>query len=366
MDTIDTFRILVYTSLCIITLVPGCNLLYRAVRTRWHVFAYMGMVLLFFALTSMISYLVDVPPWIRALVALDYPVFLTLFVRRVYTRTVRTQRHSTIVLVAIICLKVIHGLNILLFDVAAPAREPVPEALLAPFIVHVVVTATMAAIAFAWFAVNANRAYHESLVAQAPRWVVKRNGFVRLSASIYVAVPMIWFLFPVDEAGFSSPIYFVGSVFALVVVSAFVILTFLGWITPEWFKRVLDKDYAGPDDLIARMDLSQGSVGQETELAKQPLTSGEILGIVDYIGQHIASITKRTPASMKGMLLLAIKMQLHDEALYHATFSEIATVVKGTFKDLLSRASIENPEEAVSKVLAFLARNKANLMMFVA
>jgi hypothetical protein len=59
-------------------------------------------------------------------------------------------------------------------------------------------------------------------------------------------------------------------------------------------------------------------------------------------------------------------MQLQYDAHYHAKFSEIAAVVKGMFKDLLSRACIENPEGAVIKVLAFLARIKANLMMFVA
>ncbi len=364
MDAPDTYRVLLFAILAIISAIPACYLLYRAVRTRWHVLVYMSLTLFFFAATTFFSYVVKVPDAVRAFVSLDYPVFLVWFVRHVYTRTPSSRRQSTIVFIAILSLKAVHAIGVILFGVSIPAREPVSDALLVPFCLHAATSISMVSLSFAWYAVNSYKAYHESMLRRAPRWVIKRNRFVMLSAVMYVFVPLTWLLFPIDDAGFSSPLYFIPSTVALIAVILFIILTFLGWVAPEWFKRILDKDYMRQTELANRMDVHE----QDDEgiwQAAQAYTSSEIIGIVDYIGQNVATVTKRSPAAMKGLLLLAINTQLHDEAVYHASFSEIERVVKGSFKDLLTQSGVEDPEAITSKVLDFLAKNKANLMMIV-
>ncbi len=348
-----------------ITAVPAGYLLYRAVRTRWHVLVYMSITLFCFAGTALVSYVFNVPNIIKAIISLDYPLFLTWFVRLVYTRTAVSRRHSTIVFIAVIGLKIVHATDLILFGVVAPAREPVSDVFLPPYFFHIIVSTSMLILSSSWYAYNSHKAYHEALLRHAPGWVIKRNKFVMSSAMVYILAPVFWLLLPFNEAGFSSPLYAITSTASLIVVAIFVVLTFLGWVTPEWLKRVLDKNYVRPAELATRMEMQQQGEGG-IEQADQAFTSNEIIGIVDYIGQNVADVTKRSPGAMKGMLLLAIKTQLHDDALHHATFSEIEAVVKGTFKILLARGGIGDPEAIVAKVLDFLANNKANLMMIVA
>ncbi|MBN2151883.1 MAG: hypothetical protein JW839_10580 [Candidatus Lokiarchaeota archaeon] len=363
-DASETFRVLLFSTLAAIAAIPATYLAYRAIRTRWHVLVHMGLALYFFAVTMIASYVIDTPDAIRALISLDYPLFLTWFVRQVYTRTPTSRRQSTVVFSAVMGLKVLHGANVLLFGVSFPARNPVPGPALPAFVLHAIVCASMMALSFAWYAINGYKAYHEALLRQAPKWVINRNKFVVYSAISYIFVPISWFLFPYDEAGFSSPLYSIPSAVALLLAIAFVTLTFLGWVAPEWFKRALDKDYARPTELTSRMDGKKEN-GQVTMQTAQHFTSSEIIGIVDYIGQYVADVTKQSPGAMKGLLLLALETQLHVDAVFHASFNEIESVVKGSFKSLLVQSAVEDPEAIVSKIVDFLANNKANLLMYV-
>jgi hypothetical protein len=364
-DNPETARVLLFSILAVITAIPAGYLFYRAVRTRWHVLIYLSLFLFFFAGTTIVAYVILVPDVIRAFIALDYPVFLAWFVRKAYTRAPSARRRATIFFITIISLKIIHAINIIINGVYAPARIPVSEALLVPYFLQTVVSISMVALSFAWYAVNGYKAYHESLLSHAPAWLIKRNKFVMFSAILYIFAPLSWLLFPFDEAGFSSPLYIIPSIAVLVIVSLFIVLTILGWISPEWFKRLLDKNYAKPAELITAMDVEQQD-GQGIERVTEALNSSEIISIIDYIGQHVANLTKRSPSAMKGLLLLAIKTQLHDEALYHARYGEIESVVKTTFKELLARSGVEDPQAIIAKVLDFLVKNKANLMMFIA
>ncbi|NMC07200.1 MAG: hypothetical protein GYA24_18430 [Candidatus Lokiarchaeota archaeon] len=376
MDGITNLVIIAFFGQVVASAIAGAFLLFRAVKTRYYYLAFMGIGLLLQA-TSILS-----PGNIgRALLNFNYPVALVFFVKEAYFKGKPRATAANVIISVVLALKALQVIETIVLDMTIPATAPVPEDKLGAYYFHVVVAFALLGIAFSWYFAQARKTLGESRRNKLPLWAIKRNQFITWSAGIFAATPALWFLFPTTPGMFESPWYYIVGSAGLTLTVLFSVLIMLAWVTPESIKRLMDPKQLSTKEILARFDLVPGmassmkplgtpgaSTNSDTDTARtvsRRFNSPEIIRIVDYIGQYVASITGRPAAALKGLLLISIEKELGEQSVHNLTFSELRAVINNTFKAQLSQFLVSDVENTFGKINTFLGDNQANFMALI-
>nr|MDO8110148.1 hypothetical protein [Candidatus Sigynarchaeota archaeon] len=357
MSIFDVIAWILYPLFIIFQVSSGIYLLARAIKTRIYAVLFLTISSIFYVLDVIVTDLrVPAPTFVRYLIMMNYPLCYVLFTK--YTFYKDRKSHFTAVLSISIALRVVHFIELNIFNETVPATSPVSLEKLGAYFFHLMILTCMHSLAMGYF-INASRIANKNAKGlNFEPWIAKRNMWIGISGGIYAILPAMWYLIPIDGNGYVSPQGVAVGVTVLSIFLAQSSINLLCWVMPPFFKSFLNKGFVAPQG-----ETPKGLPTDITPLMQKILTTREMMGIVDYLGRGLASKIQKTPSAAKGLLLMVF--QEHQEKLgtYALVFSELKNVIATTLKSYLVRMGIKDADAITSEMQDELAKNQAMLVM---
>ena len=199
---------------------------------------------------------------------------------------------------------------------------------------------------FIWLATASRSAYKEFKNEDIEPWIKTRyklTAIVSLLLSLYNINPFFlpWNVSSGDPDNLLSFIIFgIMSFVALIISIGFL----LAWITPNWYKRYLNRGYEPLED--------------------KRYTEEEIIEIIKYLGDYLAEKTNLSAPATRGALKLAIKDEIGPfKPLNQLSYGDLKKIINNSLKKRLTDLNSQNIENIIKEILKQLIRGQSLIMM---
>nr|MDO8113002.1 hypothetical protein [Candidatus Sigynarchaeota archaeon] len=214
------------------------------------------------------------------------------------------------------------------------------------------------AVSYAWFAHSSVKSFLRMRKnSSIEPWIRKRYRLLTGSsiATMCTTVPSLFM-------GGTENFYTINGFFVvLFIVSDLLVfssLNYLCWIMPAWFKKRINEGILLEDE--ARF--VEFSV-PATDRLKKALTNRETMAIVDYLGNVLASLIKKSAPAAKGLLLMAIDTEFGDWDMQILDYSDLNKVISQSLKAKLEQLGFNDASTITSRLADELRNNQSLLVM---
>jgi hypothetical protein len=115
---------------------------------------------------------------------------------------------------------------------------------------------------------------------------------------------------------------------------------FLAWVTPNWYKNYLNKDFE--------------------PLEHKEFSEGEMIEIIKYLGDFLAKKTDLSPPAARGAIKLAMKEELDPfKPMNQINYGDMKNVIKNSLKNRLVTLKLQNVELVSKEMLQQLIRGQS-------
>lgn len=326
----------------------GGWLIHRAIKTKLHHVANLGIALILLSMSLVLVDLFNAPPVARSILGMNYGFFYLFFVKQAYYR----QRKSAFVplLAIMIVLRTLLVIETNVFGFSIPLRAPLPSGFEGVYFIHVSLVGALLVLPLAWLASAAIQARkHAGNVA---RKVTRRHGLVAVSAIVLASQAGIWFLIPTDGTGYTSPAGLVTGVLLLAVTCCHASLDVTCWVLPGLVPR----------------DPAPGDAGATTihadPLALPPtLHKPEIITIISLLGEELARMAGVTAGAAKGLLLTSIQADAGLDCIYELKLDRLLRTIAKTLASRLEALGVDDAAAKCTRLRTFLLDNQSILTM---
>nr|MDO8113589.1 hypothetical protein [Candidatus Sigynarchaeota archaeon] len=301
-----------------------------------------------------------VPPenvFVRSLAAVNYSVIIVIFTKFAFY----TSRKSNfkIMLVIVIILRAIHFTEMNLLGFVTPSYVPIPAEDLGWYYFHVLMIASQLTVALSWLSYSAFKAYTASTRERVEPWVRNRYLIVGFSNFFYIFLSFSFFLIPTDGLAYAGPNALLADAVILPVLFTYVVLSTLTWVMPDWFKKILNAGQA------------LTTLGKDSELfhevspsiADRVITKPELMKVLDYLGNKLAIMIKKSPGAAKGLLFISIEKELGEFGLYVIKLENLLRVVNNSLKQIMKEMHIDDADKIAADLNDEILKNQSVIFM---
>ncbi|MBN2153780.1 MAG: hypothetical protein JW839_20145, partial [Candidatus Lokiarchaeota archaeon] len=189
-------------------------------------------------------------------------------------------------------------------------------------------------------------------------WVGKRYLLLGTSAA-FISLLITPAIFMHSIASYLTAAGFLCVLLIVIQLLAFSVLNYLCWVMPPWFKRRLGSPRAAAVEGLPGM-------GEQRE-AEPPgdklLTTRETIAITDYLGNMLAARVDKSPAALKGLLLVVFQSEQDEAGFKPLSFSDLMHAIDHKLKLRLQQLGVKDAEAITRAFGEDVARNQSILLM---
>ncbi|MBN2152497.1 MAG: hypothetical protein JW839_13680 [Candidatus Lokiarchaeota archaeon] len=343
-----------------IQLAYGVYLLKRALVTRVHALIALFAISLLMVVDVIVTDLEIGPKILRDLVMMDYTIFYVLFTKYAFFRKQKAGYRPVLAIIS--ALRLVHFIELQLFDQTMPPTNPVDTpAKLAQYAFHVALISCMHAIALGYLARASFMAHRAAEKQHLEPWIVKRNLLIGVASLLYATQPILWLFVPTDgNAYVGSWAGFATGVSIMILVLGHATISLFSWVMPARLKAWLNRGTPQGKEIVP-----EGLPEKVPELIQKALSSRETMLIVDFLGNILAHRIDKSPGAAKGLLLLAVQEWQDTSGKAAINFLDFREIVSTTLQRRLAGVNVPGPAQVVDELLADITRNQAMILMMI-
>ncbi len=209
--------------------------------------------------------------------------------------------------------------------------------------------------AYAWLAKACfNASKHLSKGAGIDPWITKRYLLLGASAA-FISLLITPAFFMGSMSSYYSILGFFCLLLIVVQLLAFSVLNYLCWVMPPRFKRWLGVSQASFH--------GTGGQNEAPALKDKVLTTRETMAITDYLGNILATRINKSPAALKGLLLVTFQGEQDEGGITPLNFSDVIHAINHRLKNRLEQLGIKDAEAITKEFSEDVTRNQSVLLM---
>jgi len=357
----DLMDIVVNVILGLSTAISGAYLAIRACKMRNVALAFLSLGLLSFLSTLLTNGLLPTNDYFwRAFAAANYSVLIVLFTKFAFYKGKKSPFKA--IFVATLSIRIVHFIEMNVLHYVCPSFVPISADRLGGYYFHLVMLTSQLVIAFGWLSFAAFKEYVASKSETVEPWVRHRYVIVGLSNAFYGIMSFAYFLIPTDGLAFASPNALAANIVIPPLIVGYGILSFLAWVMPGWFKRLLNEGKP-----VAKLTESHEIFSEIAgDIKDRVIPTPELVKVIDYLGGKLAAMIKRPAGAAKGLFLMAIDKELGEFGLYTISLNNLLKVTKNSLKEVMKGIGIENAESIVAELADEIVKNQSMFLMIAA
>lgn len=367
MSAIYSIMVLVYA--LILSLVAG-YLAIRGVQTRMYGVFYLVAAYCSKLIVQLIEPL-EYRHVLRGIFDFNDVPFILAFTKQVYHQ--RQHVHFRVMLTIVLIFRVLVGALVIAYRFDIPTSRALTGVELVMYYIYMGLGAIATWIAYGSLVSSAVKAIALKRGERAHlAWFRFRNTWIAAGFSMFLAVPFIWFLFPVDGTMFNidlipgtpwPPAAILGLIIVFPIYSALA-FNAVAWLPPPFITKRFDGGKTSRNLMLREIidASSQDTVLERPDLQKILHQRGT-LEILNYLGDHLATQIGKQATAVKGLLLLSIISQLGNDATYIMNLNQLLLVVNNALKSKLQTLGIDNVDEVIARLQEKIIREQSMLVM---
>jgi hypothetical protein len=355
---VESMNLVVNGILVLSMTVSGIYLAIRAIKLKSAALAFLSLGFLSFLSTIIINELV--PPsnvLARSIAAANYAILIILFTKHAFYKGRKSP--FKIVLLVTVVIRILHFIEMNLLGHVAPSNVPIPVEKLGEYYFHLIMLSSQLVISFGWLSIAAFRAFLASKNETVEPWVRSRYAIVGISNALYAILSFAFFLVPTDGLTFASPDAIAANIIIPPIVVSYGALSLLSWVMPGWFRQILN---AG-QPLTKYSENREMFTNVPTEIQDRVITMPELMKVIDYLGDKLATMIRKAPSAAKGLWLMAIDKELGEFGLYTIRLPNLLKVTNNSLKTFLKDMGIDGAEAIVAKLAGEIIKNQSVFLM---
>ncbi|MEX2728773.1 MAG: hypothetical protein Q6353_016065 [Candidatus Sigynarchaeum springense] len=191
-------------------------------------------------------------------------------------------------------------------------------------------------------------------------WIRKRYLLLGISAA-FISLLITPSLFMGSMATFYTLQGFFCLLSIVVQLLVFSILNYLCWVMPPWFKRWLGTRVVEPGVSLARA----GEQREAPAIGDRVFTTRETITIADYLGNMLAPMINKSPAAIKGLLLVTFQDEQEEMGLQPLSFADVIHAINHRLTQRLEQLGIRDADTVVKGFIENVTRNQSMLLMML-
>ena len=333
-STIGLILVIYQLVYIVILFITGLFLLLRMQKTRLYNLA--GLVIFFLLFPMQLIAQFAFPFVIYAMITCTGYIFLLFFIKFTFFR--ESDSPFVIILIVLIILRISDFFIRVLYHFTIPEPSSLELNLLPIYYTFMTIVALESMIPSLWLAFTTSNIHKKIKNEDIEPWIKKRYVLIKISSFIFAIGGFVLIFWPTGSLGLNPTATMINLIYSLIignVLILFAITSLIGWVMPNKIKAHFNKNYE--------------------PLEEKEYTQGEIVTIINYLGDFLAKKINLTPVAIRGMIKLAIKDEYcpiqHDKPL---NYGNLKCVIQKPLKERIEKLQEQHDinEETMNSLIA--------------